>query len=297
MSKINLEVLNYLIIKFMRNKAILWHQNKIYQWQLHKSPSRPSRIDIKIYENFLRKLKNFKKVLILGSTPELRDLAHKYNKQVVIIDISLIMMQAMSELMRYKSKIEKEIWVKANWLDNILAENYFDIVIGDLVVENIPFKLQGKFCQKISSLLKREGYFIVREVFLSDKNLSFDQIIEKYLQLEDITLRGKNLIGEFITDLMWCTARDHPPYVWNTIKAINFFKKYIKKEKSHKRKEKLKRILDDTCCLYGQEKIWWVPPKKTYENNFKKYFKIISAMNANDYYAGDYTSIFLLKNK
>jgi hypothetical protein len=281
----------------MKNKTITWHQKIVDRWELYKSPGTPSKGDIKVFEGFLKKIKKPKKALILGATPQLRDLAHKYQLEVTIIDISLFMMQALIRLMKYKKKTEQEIWVRANWLDNPLAENYFDVVLGDLVKENIPFSLQEKFCKKISSLLKRNGYFIVRELVIINSFLDPYKILDYYLKKGDISFKGKNLIGELFEDLSNYFNLRKPPYSRDTHQVIKFLKKVVLQEKNKKRKAKLRKIFQEVNFLFGQRKIWWVPPQKITERHFKKYFKIVQIKKASDYLTSERSPIFFLKKK
>lgn len=68
------------------------------RWQKYYTPpGRPSRAAIKVYKDYTRKaIKGIKnpKVLVLGSTPELRDLPHELKAEVTLIDINLEMILA-----------------------------------------------------------------------------------------------------------------------------------------------------------------------------------------------------------
>lgn len=134
-------------------------------WSKITSPGRPSKREIEIYEKFGNSGLNKKKAraLVLGSTPEIRNMLAKYkNVQVHLIDVNIGNALAMTELMKNKKAGETEIWIKANWLNAPLPENYFDLIYGDFVVCNIPFEKQGKFLAKVKNWLKKEGLFITR---------------------------------------------------------------------------------------------------------------------------------------
>ena len=112
---------------------------KKYWWELAKKwrdirhPVRPSKGDLKIYEGFLNKEKRRRKnlkILVLGATPEMRDLAAKYGSEVVVCDLSINMIIAMTELMRKENK--NEIWIKASWITVPLKHNYFDVILSIL---------------------------------------------------------------------------------------------------------------------------------------------------------------------
>lgn len=132
---------------------------KISSWQamtdkwkkgLYTSPGRPSLSEQKIYRKCIKAvIKNKKnaRALVLGSTPELRDILAELKVETIICDISYEMMLAMSEVIK-KAKPEKEIWIKAPWEENPLPEKYFDIIVGDLVLGNVPWQVKKKFIPK-----------------------------------------------------------------------------------------------------------------------------------------------------
>ena len=128
--------------------------NLAKKWQLVKPPIRPSKEDLKIYEKLLKKNKIRNNILILGATPELRELALKYGKQIVVCDINLNMILAMTELMRHKNK--KEIWIKADWVSVPLKHNHFDaILIKSVNGLKTTFCLQkeGKYFAALAELV------------------------------------------------------------------------------------------------------------------------------------------------
>ena len=276
----------------VKKSKIFWHQLIKDRWVLHKSPGRPSKGDIKIYEQFLKKVPKRQKILILGATPELRDLAHKHKAEVAIIDVSLEMMIVMKEFMKYKDKAKDEIWVGANWLKNPLTSNYFDVVLGDYVSSNVPLDFHLKFFQEINRVLRKNSYFITRTTHTPEKPILPAKIVEKYLKMGDITLKGKNLITELEQELMLSFIRK-PSYEMSSGKAIGFFEKYIKKQKKEKI---LNQILKDLKFQFPP-KTWWCPPKEIYQKRVKKYFKIINFKKAKDYYCSVYSTIYLLKKK
>ena len=78
-----------------RTEHVLYWDDQLYIWGNHPAPIRPSTNTIDLYRNFLTeefKQDNYntkKNILILGSTPELRDLvAEVKNTSIYIADIS-----------------------------------------------------------------------------------------------------------------------------------------------------------------------------------------------------------------
>lgn len=138
-----------------------------------KPPIRPSPGDLKIYDQFLHNaVKNQKtaKILILGSTPELRDLAAKYTKEVTVVDVNLEMILAMTKLMRKKNP--SEIWVKTSWLSMPLSHNYYDVILGDGVVNNVAWSEVNIFWKHLAEVLKPNGKFVTRILFYIPPKIS-----------------------------------------------------------------------------------------------------------------------------
>lgn len=120
---------------------------------------------MKIYEELLIKSVGRKKnfhACVLGATPELRDLVLKHKGQLTTIDISLAMIDKCTPLMKYNNN-DQEVIVVGDWLENPLANEYFDIVLGDGISNNIAFKDQNKLFIKLKRLLKKNGRLILRE--------------------------------------------------------------------------------------------------------------------------------------
>ena len=77
------------------------------KWAKTLPPSRPSRGDLDIYRKLISKYKEKKrpvKALILGATPELRDLLAYFKFEVTVADINPAMIQAMTSLKKSKSR-------------------------------------------------------------------------------------------------------------------------------------------------------------------------------------------------
>lgn len=117
-----------------------------------------------IYEREIVAVKKKNKqanVLILGATPETRDLILKHKLNLTSIDQNREMIKRMSDLMEYKSAKEKI--VMANWLKMPLPDNNFDLVLGDGVSNNISYGQQENFFKEIKRVLKPDGVMLLRE--------------------------------------------------------------------------------------------------------------------------------------
>ena len=90
----------------MKNKLLEPWKELAGRWKKYYTPpGQPSKDDQKTYLKYIKEvLKNKKepKVLILGATPELRDLLAKTRAEVTIIDILMEMISAMSQLTKLR---------------------------------------------------------------------------------------------------------------------------------------------------------------------------------------------------
>ena len=147
---------------FARRQKKIWDEPlRPALWRGVFPPLRPSVQDKEIYETELKKSRPGK-ILILGATPELRTIAAESGAQKIFVaDFSLNMLQGMQ---RYADTGEwkKEEWLLQNWLGLTVELHSFDVILGDLVVRQIPTSLQGQFFKKIRDYLSPSGVFITR---------------------------------------------------------------------------------------------------------------------------------------
>lgn len=151
-----------------------------------------------------------KNILLLGSTPELRDELTLYQKkfpeaQCVIADQSPMMLWGMLQYSSHTDP-EKEVWVKGKWEELPLAQGTFDLIIGDLVVRQFPAEEQHGFFQKIASLMSPQGVFVARY----HAPLSFEQeqtvvLAEKFFSKSQ-GIYNPEAVGEFVMNLLIATA-------------------------------------------------------------------------------------------
>ncbi len=107
------------------------------RWKDYTPSVRPSPDEINQYKQMIVSAGRVKpKCLILGSTPELRDLLYTLGCTVTLIDINEYMIQCMGNLMQHRSQNEKII--VGNWLTHQFGVNKFDFVIGDHIINMIP---------------------------------------------------------------------------------------------------------------------------------------------------------------
>lgn len=236
------------------------------------------------YKNFLKivigRKKHFK-ALVLGATPELCDLVIGNDGELTLCDASLEAILKSEKVMRFN--LDEAIIVKSNWLKCPLADSYYDIVLGDLVFLNISLKQQLFLAKEIMSLLKKDGYFITRNI-IQDK-------IKRYYQIEEIDSNFRNnKIHWFdaFMDLLFCSSL--------TKKCLHGSVIYL--DKFQRELDKIYHSGLITSRLYFELKKFQpvgtrtVLEKNKFEETLEKYFKLLPVKQARDFKYTQDTMIF-----
>lgn len=168
-------------------------------WNLIGPPWRPAKKDIDFWENRIKELKKDKnlKVLLLGSTPEIRDMLAKNNVCLTLLEANRSMYDAMSKIRKVKEGKEK--LVIGNWLkaDKIFEKDQFDVVMGDLPHCNIDFKNWPKFFTNIFNILKPGGQFLVSTVTYDySERQTIEEMLTKYRKNKKYFQNFKNRLWE-----------------------------------------------------------------------------------------------------
>jgi len=268
----------------------------LLRWDRYTSPFRPSLKDIDNYSSVLKCFKKKRKILLLGSTPEIREILAEQDSSIVIADSSF---QMISGMLAFSPLINqsKENWIRSDWmsLDSFLKNKCFDIVLGDLFLRNIDLELQDKCLKKISKLLKKGGYLVTRIHFLNEDfvKLSSNKIIESVFK----EYRHKRIKTELIEDLITSRLFDKNTDFGN--KKINkkAFLNNIEKYKKSIRSKKEKLVLNNILEKWVGERTWVQRTSKEIDELLLKYFIIHNIKIADDYQDSEFYPIYVLKNK
>lgn len=134
-------------------------------WSNHTSPVRPSIGDLSIYSEFIKKYSVVRpRTLLLGATPELRDLLYQHEAKVVIVDFSIAMLNRTTDLLTC-ARPTKERWIIGDWRR---ANDYLgqvDLVVGDLILRPIHPSQRHDFLRMLANLTIGNGMVILREQF------------------------------------------------------------------------------------------------------------------------------------
>jgi len=185
--------------KVSANKAKEWNTFG-HMWQKRKgSPLVPSPQALKLHAlNFRRAFGKRRGLhwLVLGATPELRDLGLKLGCEVTFVDANLDMILKMNQLVAVQNRT-REIMIKGNWLSVPLAHNYYHFVVSDVSLNNLDYKGMQKMVRVLHDLLLQEGHISLKEVMLSDgfECNTFKENLSRYRRgnfaLNDFYLRAR----------------------------------------------------------------------------------------------------------
>lgn len=159
-----------------------WNNYLAITWDKYLPPIRPYFEELSIFKTYIQryiKMYNAKpKVLILGSTPELRDVVYEYEITPTVVDFSKENYEGMSLLRRLKGS---DTFIKKNWLDLNDCDGQFDFIFSEAAFNVLPKESSKKIYQIISKLLTAQGIVVAKEwIRFSDKPLSIEHIIEEY---------------------------------------------------------------------------------------------------------------------
>lgn len=289
--------------KFMSNNikktSLVWQQIA-YEWKHYFTiPSRISPDEIKEYRKWLQKINKYKKplkALVLGVTPELRDALFDLGYQVYSIDINLDMFLVMNELLENRNP--NEVFVRANWLSNPLKEKFFDVVLGDAVLPNIPWSERKHFFTEIKRLLKNRGVFLIRAFYVPDKKRfsSVEEVFE-YLAKKDLPLIRAAIAMVLELQILTYDPKDH---LGSMNKVKNIMEDFHKRKGLKLASEKLQELHDMVWNIWCQKfsgKDWVYSFRKDEEKNYKEYFNIKEVYEAKDHDYSKITPMYFLKNK
>jgi len=157
-----------------------WTLDMANKWKNYKPPIRPSKYDLEVFEDYIKeKLKQNKdvKILILGSTPEFRDLASKHKLIPYVVDYNEMNNRALATLKKHKGK---EILIKQDWRKLKLKEK-FDLVFAEASLNMLKEKEVPLILKNVKRLLKKDGVFLAKTwTRIPKSQLSLKKILETY---------------------------------------------------------------------------------------------------------------------
>jgi SAM-dependent methyltransferase len=137
-----------------------WNEAQALEWRRSFGPPvRPTYEECRVYKRELGRLGKTAKVLLMGSTPEIRDVSSEMGASLTVVDESEKHYSEVKAIMAYDST--DELFVKKNWADMDFSSE-FDFVLGDNVLSILSPKDAKKVMGNIHKSLKAGGRWITR---------------------------------------------------------------------------------------------------------------------------------------
>ena len=164
-----------------------WSSDFVHYWKNYKVPARASPSDLSfIKKKILGKIAQIEKdggkkedikVLVLGATPEYRNLCGELGIPVTLFDFKRYNYEYLATEVKNKPK---EKFIEGNWLTTIL-EDKFDVVLADNVLDVVMKEDIPTILKNISNILKKEGIFMPR-TYIRDKDEHWtgEKVIKEY---------------------------------------------------------------------------------------------------------------------
>lgn len=273
-------------------------------------PNRPSPDDCANYGALIHSvLKRVKgpKIMVMGSTPELRSLLYTYTfrqgAQVFTTDISSDMNQAMREFMVPSTAPElKEKFFCGSWLKTNFPDNFFDLVVGDEVICNIAADQHQDLFYEINRILMKNAHWITRHNFYLAKN--------KKQSPKDIILGIVNGInqGQYTFQyginilyllLFYRLIINQPQHRVNLNDEIKVAKNILAESMALEQWQTLKELIRLFERYFGKYKdyYWYVLSRPDSLNELKAYFNFKKELYAKDYLTARHSPVWLLQKR
>jgi len=287
---VNIDIENRMLNKKIMNKnrINLTEQKEIWDnlshvWKRYTTPpARHCQGLLKIWEKVIKeiakKVKN-PKALILGSTPELRDLVLRYNFESIACDINPNMLEAMDKLMKYKDHPQNKK-VAGDWLKMNFKKHSLDIVLGHQAIEQLFNTKEVKILfNQLRFFLKPEGLFLICAATRENKKPGISGndravLFNKYKKQEICECELHHFL-KYNSD--WNTYNNSPSLmgtlpVYKKIKQLSKQNKAVKKFYSWWEK-----------ALGNNNKKVLIFLRKDLEKLFKQYFKLLPIEQCDDF--------------
>lgn len=273
-------------------------------WKQMTPPWRPSGEEIKFWEEKVKEVakRQNPKALVLGATPEIRDMLSKYLIKVVLLDISFEMKKAMDKLMKNKEAKNREKLIIDSWLGmrKIFSKDYFDIVLGDSPHHNIAFKYYDNFFKQIKKILKKDGYFCLGMISGAAVGLNKSKTPE---EIVEIYKKKPKLFRNF---------KDRVYLLYQLRKTTKAYNKKLVSLELHTIENALRKTAGEKGITNKKSLEWlrWLPhslfekyteicpdKKKDYDKLLKKHFKIIKTLKFSGHPVMKFKWTYILKPK
>ncbi len=273
----------------MKQKETRWTPTFAEIWTRYMPPARPSSAEIVLYTRYLRRLqKNNKgkiKVLILGSTPELRDWGYQEDLDVTVVDYNAENYKVLGTFMRHKDLHEH--FVVSDWKD-MAFDKKFDIIIGDHAISVVQREQVDSVLRAIANALADKGLFITKHYLRlkGQKQRALETIIAEYYK----KFSNYNLFL-FTTGIVTAGTDPETDY-FSFSKSLHSLEELWQKGKLKKEHLEVFARLNWAQMKYDL----YCPTEEDWGKRYRQYFTLHKKDYSEDIYTKD-MPIYVLKRK
>ncbi len=258
------------------------------RWLELGPPFRPSADEIALFDLALRSLPKNSPVLIIGDSPELRDLTAKYNLPTVVAADNLSNILAMRQLRRQSGGYPEKMWV-VDWRQMVSDKEKFAIALVDFSLNSLTdWEDYGLVLGNVYKLLQPGGKLAVRIGLFSP--------------------RPARLPAEVIGDMLalpqhkfswwWELVLHSQASIYNKDSFQLDLGRFFRYQLPRLHQQGL--ITDEhwrAVSGYHFYNMMTVPSESEWEEMARMMFDIEIKKTASDYIAGDQVPFFILKKK
>lgn len=266
-------------------KTATWNNYYAIIWKDIKPPIRPYEDEIRYFKEILKKKVDTEtdvKVLILGSTPELRDIVYSFNLSPTVVDYSIENYEMMGELCRYE---RNDTVVCCDWMDmlNYLSPDSYDIILGEAAFNVIRPEYAGKLFYICNKLLKNHGQLVIKQWirFTNSRPSIADLHREIEYKVEDFYFSNC-----YPLHIMFYDFENEVVYLKEIAKQLQFL--FQQGKITYQEYQSIERLNYSNVELEV-----YIPIEKDFVQHFDKYFSICSVLRSNVNY-GDLHPIYVL---
>lgn len=269
-------------------KTATWNNYYAIIWKDIKPPIRPYEDEIRYFIEILKNKVESEtdvKVLILGSTPELRDIVYSFNLSPTVVDYSIENYQLMGELCSYEPN---DTVVCCDWIDmlSILSPSSFDIIWGEAAFNVIRPEYTEKLFHICNKLLKEKGQLVIKQ-WIRFSNLRFtitDLQRETDKKCEDFYFSNC-----YPLHIMFYDFENEVVYLKEIAKQLKIL--FQQGQITYQEYQSIERLNYSKVELNV-----YIPTETVFNQSFDKYFSIFSVLKSNVKY-GDFHPIYVLSKK
>jgi hypothetical protein len=249
------------------------------RWHRYLPPARPSAGDLEIYDLAMREPK---RSLLLGSTPELRSLAGRHGHTLTVAEGDRNVFKTLRSMMTHDADEE---CICCNWLE-LSSPKRFELAIADGSINMLPPDTHERFIERMAKHLDPEGLFLCHCHMVSEPEFETEAEIFGWARTQD--------------EHIYTATRQHLCMLW-----LNRDNGEINNEDCWRRFQELHRAgvvraseLQEFERLFEHDKISvYFITRKRFSELVSPYFEIEAARCAGDYTFHEEKPIYFLRRK